>query len=176
MTLGFPFITLLLGFALGVLTKFTGGWRLAMLFFLISSFTPWLLHLLHTLGFSERWSSSPSVDAAAFLVTSVGIAIALLAVSLTASWRVPLLAPLFPLLLGFFYYSVPLTHLSYDLNLLSQNLERSSREFPIPHVALDNIPNVWLFWLSFAASAFLFGFALTKHVEPHNLKHHWSLK
>ena len=162
MTLVFPLIASLIGFALGILTKFMSGWRPLLLLLVISSCIPWLLHLLYTKDVGERWLETPVIDSTSFMVTSISLASALLFVSLFASWRKPLFAPLSPLLLGFLYFNLPLAQFSRKLTDYG--------------IWLDNIPQVWLFWYSLAASALLFGYALTKHLEPHTLKHYLKLK
>ncbi len=158
----YPLFMFLLGFGFGILMKFTGGWRHTLLIFLVPSLLPWLLHLFYAKDINEVWPSAPHVDPTSFIITSTLLAGVLLLASLFATWRVPLLAPLLPLVLGFLYFEIP--------------LEQFSQELVRHEILFDNTAHVTLFWTSSTASAALFGYALTRYLEPHTLKYYLKLR
>ena len=162
MTLVFPFIALLIGFALGRLMEAAGVWRFLLLFLLAQSLVPALLHLLYVKDINEIYPSGPYVDPTSFIASSVLIAGVSLLVGFAVTWRVPPFAPLFPLLFGLIYYNVPFATF-YD-------------ELYNNELLLEGIINAWLLWLSLAASAALFGYVLARYLEPHILKAYFPLR
>ena len=158
----YPLVTLLIGFGFGILMKFTGGWRHILLILLVPSLLPWLLHLFYAKNINEVWASAPYVDPTSFIVTSTLLASVLLLVSLFATWRVPLLAPLLPLVLGFLYFEIP--------------LDQFSQELIEYEILFDNIAHITLFWTSLTVSAGLFGYVLTRYLEPNELRLYFPLR
>ena len=158
----FPLTALLVGFGFGILMKFTGGWRHMLLVLLVPSLAPWLLHLFYAKDINEVWAGAPYVDPTSFVIMSVVLAGVSLSVGLFAAWYVPLLAPLFPLILGFLYFEIP--------------LEQFSQELMKYEILFDKVAHITLVWTSLTASALLFGYVLTRYLEPHTLKHYLKLK
>ena len=72
------------------------------------------------------------------------LAAVLLVLGLVTVWRAPFLISGWPLLLGLLYYLIPMDEL-FDTLLKND-------------ITLGNTANIWLFWLSCAASA---GFGYT---------------
>ncbi len=177
MTLIFPFITLLLGFAAGSLMKSTGGWRLVLSIFTPFAFYPWGLHVGWTRSSLKNDAQSALVEYApqitealsTFMTLNLFLGVLVLIAVPLAIWREPLLNAALPLTLGFLYWHFPLSRLTSDVAAIDYDL------LPIG-MADIGILNAWLFWLSFAASAGLFGYALTRYLEPHDLKLYLPLK
>lgn len=176
MTLIFPFITLAIGFALGSLIKLVGGWRFCLLVLTLLMFYPWWLHVDSTQS-SLTNDPDPNLEpyrlqladiTDTFVSTNVLLGVGTLVITLL-TWQRALLSATLPLLLGFFYYHVP-------LGRLMEGVAAVDRELFSTALADSGLTTAWLFWLSLAASALLFGYALTKHVEPHILKAYLPLK
>ena len=177
MTLVFPFITLLLGFAAGSLMKSTGGWRLVLFIFTPFAFYPWGLHV-SWIRSSLKNDAQPVLTEYApqltealstFMTLNIFLAVLVLIAVPLAIWREPLLNANLPLILGFLYWHFPLSRLTNDVAAINYDLLSIG-------MADIGMLNVWLFRFSFAASAGLFGYALTRYLEPSDLKVYLPLK
>ena len=177
MFLIFPFVALLLGFAAGNLMKFTGGWRLVLLIFTPFALFPWGFHVSWTRSSLKNDAQPTLVEyatqlaeaLATFMTFNISLGVLILIAIPLAIWREPLLNAVLPLILGFLYWHFPLSRLTNDVAAIDYDL--------LPIVMADvGILNAWLFWLSFAASTGLFGYALTRYLEPSDLKAYFPLR
>ncbi len=160
MTLLLPALVGGVGFALGR----GGEWvrrtfgvdasRVLLVVGLPLGFAPWFLHLriirwellYGWRGLSDDVTARVAAAVSTFTVHSFVLAAVLFVLGLVSVWRAPLLVSGFPLLLDFLYYLIPMGGLFDALGGTD--------------VTTDNVPTIWLAWLSCAASAGLFGYVL----------------
>ena len=148
------------GFMLGRGTKWLrwtfniGLFRILLITGLLLSFVPLFSHLRFLRrevlygwqGLSDDVVTKVVTATGTFTLHSFVLAAVLLVLGLVTVWRAPFLVSGWPLLLGFLYYLIPMDEL-FDTLLRND-------------ITPDSLINIWLFWLSCAASAGLFGYTV----------------
>lgn len=110
---------------------------------------PYALHAYWTFRFAIGWIDLERSDqpvgvypgAIAFAVLSLALGVGVFLFGLWLGGRLPVLAALYPAILFIAYFNLALPLVSWQA--------------PLDGVILDNMPNVWLFLIDFAAVAFI---------------------